>query len=554
MIVEYVVSDISPALADSAANAVSYGRAFAKAFNPSRPPREQGFNAHSFDIIMGLHALHATPDIGGVLASLRTLLVPGGSLLVVELDGTCWEKVSGALWHDATFGFLAEWFGSTEGKGHLPLSPREWGEAVGKAGFEDYQASVEADGGFEFLFTTKAPKTYPIIESTGSEVFLSYTFGQEMVLQQEIVALDPADPLQLWILAEDGIDGDSVTGLTNCLVKEFTNWEIHAAILPPHFDHGRRKETVLAHRGWLKNEIVIQFDTSGMPHVPKIFHAAPPEVEEGSLDNNTSISLHQDHVSISISSRSPPSLSYYGFVGSVLESKSEDFRPGDIVMGVTKGDAADYITCSAGCVVSLNQGTDTSVVAGHSLALVIASIILGPEHGPDASTNAPPLKVVLADDDDLSRDLFTLLSLVPDFATVSRNDTPLNCQFDVVISSAEESETHPEFACWGNDLFLWDQVLSNMLDRRPWRVGYFVRMALRLFESMVVNLNPSVPCSLHASPQKPSETSRSTTLFDPKKSYILIGGCGDLGVHLALWMYQVSIPSTVRYPATLIQT
>ena len=542
MIVEYVVSDVSSALADSAVNAVSYSRAFAKSFNPSRPPQEQGFDAHSFDIITGLHALHATPDITEVLSSLRTLLVPGGSLFIVELDGTCWEKVPGALWHDTIFGSLAEWFGFTDGRSHPSMSPGEWGEAVRKAGFEDYQSSVEADDGFEFVFTTKVPKTSPVVKSTGVEpVFLSYTFGQEMVLQQEIFTLDATHPLQLWILAEDGIDGDSVTGLTNCLVKEFTSWEVHAAIFPPHFDHERRKETVLTHRGWLKNEIVIRFDTEGMPYVPKIFYTAPPGIKEGSPDRNTSTSLQQDHVSISTSSRSSSSLSYHGFVGSVLESKSTDFQRGDIVLGVTKGGTTDHITCSAGCVVSLNEGTNISLVAGHSLALVVASIILGPERGPDTSTNAPPLKVVLANDDDLSKDLFTLLSLVPDFATVSRYDAPLDYQFDVVVSSLEESATHPEFACWGNNLVLWDQILSNMLEESPWRVGYYVRTALRLFESMVADLNHNISCSPRTDPQKPSESPQSTTLFDPKKSYILIGGCGDLGVHLALWMYQVNI-------------
>ena len=545
MIVEYVVSDVSSALADSAVNAVSYGRAFAKVFNPSRPPHEQGFDTHTFDIVTGLHALHAMPDIAAVLSSLSALLVPGGSLFVVELDGTCWEKMSGALWHDTIFGSLAEWFGSIDGRSHPSLSPGEWGKAAEKAGFEDYQSSAEDDDGFEFLFTAKAPRTYPITESTDSEpVFLPYTFGQEMALQQKILALDATKPLQLWIVAEDGIDGDSVTGLTTCLVKEYSSWEFHSAIFPPHFDHDRRKETVLTHRNWLKNEAVVRFDAQGMPHVPKIFYAAPPEIEEGSTDHNATTPLQEGYVSISISSRSSSFLSYHGFVGWVLESKCTNFQSGDIVAGVAKGVATNHITCSAGCIISVNEGTNTSVLADHSFALVVASIILGPERGPDASTNAPPLKVVLANDDDLSKDLFTLLSLVPDLATVSRHDTPLDSQFDVVVSSLEESEIHPEFACWGNNIFLWDQIISNMLDESPWRVGYFVGMALRLFESVMPELNHNLSCSLRPGSQKLSESSQSTTLFNPKKSYILIGGCGDLGVHLALWMYQVSISAT----------
>jgi len=544
VIVEYVVTDVSSALANSAVKTVSYDRAIPKAFDLSRPPQEQGFDTHTFDIITGLHVLHAVPNIAEVLASIRTLLVPGGSLFVVELDGTRWEKVSGALWHDTIFGSFAEWFGSTDGRNHPSLSPGEWGEAVGRAGFEDYQFSVEADDGIEFLFATKVPQTYPITHPTGSEpVFLSYVFGQEMALKQEVLALDATNPLELWILARDGIDGDSITGLTSSLANEYANWEAHAAIFPPHFDRYRQKETVLAYRNCLKKDTVVRFDARGMPYVPKIFYAVPPGLEETPSVRNSSTPLQEGHVSVSTSSRSSSFLSYHGFVGSVLESRSPHFQPGDVVAGVTNEDATNLITCSAGSIAPVSEGTNIDVFADRSLALVIVSTILGPERGLDASGNVPPLKVVLANEDDLSEDLFTILSLTPTLATVARHDAPLDSQFDVIVSSLEKSEAHPEFACWGDDLFLWDKTLSNLFNKRPWRVGYFVRMALKLFESMVVGLNQGLPRSLRTNSPKVSESSRSTALFHPEKSYILIGGCGDLGVHLALWMYQVSIPA-----------
>ena len=545
VIVEYVVTDVSSALANSAVKTVSYDRAFSKAFDLSRPKQEQGFDAYSFDIIVGLHVLHAVPDIADALDSLRTMLVPGGSLLVVELDGTRWEKVPGALWHDTIFGSFAEWFGSTDGRKHPSLSPGQWADALGKAGFEDYQSSIEADNGTEFLFTAKVSPTYPITQSASSEpVFLSYTFGQEMALQQEILALDTTNPLELWILAKDGIAGDSITGLANSLAKEYANWEAHAGIFPPHFCHDRQKEAVLAHRHYLKKDTVVQFDAMSMPHVPKVFYAASPGIGEAPPDHNLSTPLQPDHVSISALSRSPSSLPYHGFVGSVLESRNPLFQPGDLVTGVAKEGVTNHITCSAGCIVPVSEGTNTNSVADNSLALVIASIILGPERGSDAPKGAPPLKVVLANDDDLSKDLFTLLSLVPNLAAVSRHDAALDSQFDVIVSSLEESEAHPEFACWGGNLFLWDETLSHLFNESPWRVGYFMKVGVKLFESMMMDPSQSVSRSLRPRPPKVSESSRSTALFDPEKSYILIGGCGDLGVHLALWMYQASTPAT----------
>ena len=551
VIVEYIVTDISSALANSAVKTVSYDRAFSRVFDLSRPIQEQGLDTHSFDIITGLHVLHAVPDIGEALASLRTLLVPGGSLLVAELDGTQWEKVSGTIWYDVIFGSFAEWFGSTDGRSHPSLSPGQWGEALRKAGFEDYQSSVETDDGIEFLFTAKVSQTHPITQSTGSEpVFLSYMFGEEMALQQEILALDATNPLELWILAKDGIDGDSITGLANSLAKEYANWEAHAAIFPPHFSHDRQKEAVLAHRNYLKKEIAVRFDARGMPHVSKIFYGTSPKIEEAPPDHNSSTPLQEGHVSVSILSRSPSSLSYHGFVGSVLETRSPHFQPGDLVAGVATEGVTNRITCSAGCIVPVSGGTNTDAIADHSLAIVIASIILGPERDPDTPKNATPLKVVLANDDDLSKDLFILLSLVPNLAIVSGHDAPLDSQFDVIVSNLEESETHPEFACWGSNLLLWDKVLSNLFSDNPCRVGYFMRMAVKLFGSTVAGLSRS----LRTSSPKVSEPSQSMALFDPEKSYILIGGCTDLGVHLALWMYQVSILATASWFVVLTPT
>ena len=98
------------------------------------------------------------------------------------------------------------------------MSPEGWGKVVGDAGFDDYLSSVEAEDGFKFLFTAKVPQTHPVTQYTSLEpVFLSYMFGQE------ILGLSANIPLQLWILAEDGIDRDFVTGLMTTLVKEYTN-------------------------------------------------------------------------------------------------------------------------------------------------------------------------------------------------------------------------------------------------------------------------------------------------------------------------------------------
>jgi ubiquinone/menaquinone biosynthesis C-methylase UbiE len=66
-------------------------------------------------MVVGLHVIHAVPEVKSVLESLHRVLVPGGSLLVVELDGSDWEHTPGSLWTDMVFGGFSEWFGYTDG-------------------------------------------------------------------------------------------------------------------------------------------------------------------------------------------------------------------------------------------------------------------------------------------------------------------------------------------------------------------------------------------------------------------------------------------------------
>ena len=67
--------------------------------------------------------------------------------------------------------------------------------------------------------------------------------------------------------------------------------------------------------------------------------------------------------------------------------------------------------------------------------------------------------------------------------------TPPSPQFDVIVSHLDEPEVRPEFACYGGNVLLWDKSLSSLFNECLWRVGYLVKMALKLFESTVAGLN-----------------------------------------------------------------
>ena len=95
-------------------------------------PEAQGFDPGSHDLIIGANVVHATARIDRSLAHLRSLLAPGGILLLLE--GTRSEP-----WVDVTFGLTDGWwrFADTDLRHTGPLLPLDgWREALGRAGFE----------------------------------------------------------------------------------------------------------------------------------------------------------------------------------------------------------------------------------------------------------------------------------------------------------------------------------------------------------------------------------------------------------------------------------
>lgn len=127
MIAEYFVTDISFALATTAAKSCSYAHAIPKTFDISKPVEEQKFTRGSFDVITAFSVLHVAADIVSTLKYLRSLLVPGGCLLVVDLDGNAWDasaspdRNAGTLWYDFVFGCFSEWHSFEDGRERCTL-------------------------------------------------------------------------------------------------------------------------------------------------------------------------------------------------------------------------------------------------------------------------------------------------------------------------------------------------------------------------------------------------------------------------------------------------
>ncbi|MEU3838576.1 SDR family NAD(P)-dependent oxidoreductase [Streptomyces sp. NPDC028635] len=129
----YCYTDISPAFLRHGER--EFGPSFPQlAFQTldiSKDPVEQGFEPGTYDVVLGTHVLHATPDIERTLRNIRTLLRPGGVVLVNEIT-----RFSEFL--TLTFGLTTGWWMYEDAERRLPhsplLAPVQWRQVAEAAG------------------------------------------------------------------------------------------------------------------------------------------------------------------------------------------------------------------------------------------------------------------------------------------------------------------------------------------------------------------------------------------------------------------------------------
>ena len=141
---DYLYTDISAGFFAGAEERAAGGGA-RMAFRPldiERPPGEQGFEAHGFDLVLAANVLHATRDIAVSLAHCRRLLAPSGLLLVLE-------AMEPRGWADLTFGLLPGWWRFEDAyRTEHPLTPPPvWRRALGDAGYVEAGLVGAGDAG-----------------------------------------------------------------------------------------------------------------------------------------------------------------------------------------------------------------------------------------------------------------------------------------------------------------------------------------------------------------------------------------------------------------------
>ena len=186
----YCFTDISTGWFEKAQDLFKpwHGRIDFKKLNIEEDVFEQGFEAHSFDVIAASNVLHATKRMDVTLANCFKLLKPGGKLVVGEL--TYSQDCIGLA-----FGTLPGWWLSEDGRQGGPLMKQaEWDHRLQSSGFSGLDLVVEAkdtlgDAKLSMMVSSKpiASKTTELRQVVVIEPRLISDAGMEVVAALKIV-------------------------------------------------------------------------------------------------------------------------------------------------------------------------------------------------------------------------------------------------------------------------------------------------------------------------------------------------------------------------------
>ncbi|MGE5829254.1 MAG: AMP-binding protein [Micromonosporaceae bacterium] len=156
--VRYQFSDISTFFTERAKlEFSSYAFVGYGVYDVDRDPIGQGMPAGSADLVIAANVMHDAISLTDSLGYLRTLLAPGGVLILIE--GT-----ANSLLQMITVGFV-EGLSNHQGQRDLPfLSVAQWREQLADAGFTRLTALPDTDDAIQHVLAAEAPAGPPPLQ------------------------------------------------------------------------------------------------------------------------------------------------------------------------------------------------------------------------------------------------------------------------------------------------------------------------------------------------------------------------------------------------------
>jgi hypothetical protein len=443
-------------------------------------------------------------------------------------------------------------------------------------GKETYSPEVFTPRDLSRLHIVKEPPVYT------SEPMFVYTRGEEMRLRDQLAALDPAEELSVWIVTTDGPDGDAARGLTRTLVKELPAWKIHLVVCESTWTDKQRRSAVAKLQDLPTVEPEIKLDAQGLIHVPRVVPLPSPShettfkngehwvIDGGKIAHSTLPVLGPYDIAVNVSHWSSLDVNFpRAFMGTITDKGESEFALGDWVMGITDAGISNQLVVQAGAVVPCQPkhcdvlcdapGLATAVLALGSGTLRRAGRLAAVRHALVCDAHTPVGQAAARFYVQLGLDVFCIaegdavalsksLNIPAGHVSVASNATWVarqRCLYDVVLSGARSKpdvQVANQLIKPRGILHLWNSEqrgLAHDLEHDPWNVALALEVALEVLPENFKSATPPVAIA-DAAPISPWTLAPSVApLFDGRKTYLLIGGIGGLGVQLALWMYEV---------------
>jgi hypothetical protein len=404
--------------------------------------------------------------------------------------------------------------------------------------------------------------------SDSDHVFVFFRHRSEVILQAAVAKLDEMSPLTIWFLAPAGLHADAALGFSRSFRREYLAWRVRLVIYSGLWAEDAlvdSLQTISAHPH-IEDEVHLDIEgrilgaralESSAPSSVTPFHVERPWQVWGSRVQQTSMptpSTHEALVDVHTFSSGTGS-AVRTFMGSDTSSA--------LVIGLTAEEPANFLLAHKASLFKVPRRLPS--LGPSILALVITALALDLRDFSDPELRN--LKVVVTEGDSpISQTIIEVLEILGASVTslsssVSAFDICMiaDRSADLVVSGYQDAASIAALQrCLtpAGDHFLWNDAstgIPSVLMRRPWRINKALEAGMRfLMHSSVTAREKMVSATELLDMMVPSRELVRTqeTLFDPRKTYLLIGGIGSLGCQIATWMYEVDDVLSMRVTET----
>jgi hypothetical protein len=398
-------------------------------------------------------------------------------------------------------------------------------------------------------------------EPSGSDhVFVFFRHRSEMVLQAAVAKLDELSPLTIWFLAPAGLHGDAALGFSRSFRREYLVWRVRLVIYSGLWTEDALADSLQNISAHPHMEDEVYLDAEGRISAARAVESSAPS-SIAPFDHTRAWQVRGSRVQ-QISLPAPGAHealvnvhSFSSEAGSVVRTfMGNDVSSGDaLLIGLTAEEPANFIVVPKVSLLKIPFRLSSPVPS--ILSLVIAALALDLRDFSDPQLRGINV-IVTEGDSNIGRTIVEVMEML-EASVISLNSSMTACDVcmitngsvDLVISGYQDAALVAALRrCLTptGDIFLWNDAatgIPSMLIRRPWRIHKALEAGMRfLARSPIASREKMLsPVELLDTMVPSRDLIKSQeALFDPEKTYLLVGGIGSLGCQIAVWMYEVS--------------